>query len=220
MEERKTMTVEMTEQERAEFEAFQAQRAARAAEEQKRRELEAYNALVDECIAEAMPTLASLSEDIAATKAAVIEQFRRAIELKNDLLRVKEGQRSHTFTNSEGTMRITLGYYTRDDYRDTVEEGIMMVREAIESLGKDDDSRALVAAVLRLLSRDQKGTLKASRVLQLQKLADDSGNERFKEGVRIIRDSYQPTVSKQFIRAEVKAPGSEWKSIALGMTES
>ena len=33
-------------------------------------------------------------------------------------------QRSHTFTNSEGDKRITLGVYVTDGYRDTVEDGI------------------------------------------------------------------------------------------------
>ncbi len=95
-----------------------------------------------------------------------------------------------------------------------------MVREYIESLAKDDNSRALVNAVMRLLAKDQKGTLKASRVLQLRKMADETGDERFQEGVRIIEESYQPTVTRQYIKAEIRGDNGEWKSIPLGVTEA
>lgn len=218
--ETKTEKVEMTPEMKAQFEAFRRSQEKKAAEDKRKADMVAYNELVNETIERAMPVLSAVSENISEAKQHVIDQFRDALHLKGDLFDVKDEQRSHTFTNAKGTQRITLGYYVRDDYRDTVEEGIAMVREAIESLGKDEESRALVQAVLRLLSRDQKGTLKASRVLQLQKLADDSHNERFQQGVKIIRDSYQPTKSKQFIRAEHKDENGEWKPVVLGMTEA
>lgn len=220
MEQEKKTAVEMTAQEAAEFAAFRAEQERKSAEAKRKADRETYNILVDETIDQAMPVLQSISEGIAKSKASVMDQFKQALAIKGDIYGVKDGQRSHTFTNTEGTRRITLGYHCIDDYRDTVEEGIAMVKEAIESLGKDDESRSLVAAVLRLLSRDQKGTLKASRVLQLRKLAEDSRNQRFIDGVRIIEESYQPTFSKQFIRAEIKGDKNEWKSVPLGMTEA
>jgi hypothetical protein len=130
----------------------------------------------------------------------------------------QSGQHSHTFTTSDGMMRLTLGTNTVDAYRDTVEEGIAMVRSYIESLAKDDNSRALVNAVLRLLARDQKGTLKASRVLQLRKMADETGDETFQEGVKIIEESYQPAETKQYIRAEFK-DDKGWHIIPLSVTD-
>ncbi len=41
-------------------------------------------------------------------------------------------------------------------------------------------------------------------MLQLRRMAEDSGDERFLEGVRTIEEAYQPTVSKKFIRAQYK----------------
>lgn len=133
---------------------------------------------------------------------------------------MRDDQRSHTFTNSDGSKRITLGVYVTDGYRDTVEDGIAIVKEYIDSLAKDEETKALVRMVLRLLSRDAKGTIKASRIVQLRKVAEETGDSRFLEGVRIIEESYQPEVSKQFIRAEQRDHNGMWKSIPLGMTES
>ena len=209
----------MTAQERQEFEAYKLAKEKKAAEAKRKSDREAYTALVDETIAAVMPELSSLSEAIAQQKTAAAEAFRGALEMKAELFGVKDDQQSHTFTNSESTMRITIGHYILDNYRDTVNEGIAMVKAYIESLARDDTSRALVKAVLRLLSRDEMGNLKASRVLQLQKMAEETGNEQFIEGVRIIQESYQPSPSKDYIRAAVRGESGAWVAIPLSMTD-
>ena len=212
----------MTEEEKREFEAFRQAKAKKEAEEQARRDRAAYNRMVDDEIAHSIPVLLDISERIKASKQRVMDNFKTILEMKYDLFRtkVKDDQKSHTFTNSEGDKRITLGVYVTDGYRDTVEDGIAIVKEYIEGLAKDEKTKALVSMVLRLLSRDAKGTLKASRIVQLRKVAEETGDERFLEGVRIIEESYQPEVSKQFIRAEVKDVNGMWRSVPLGMTES
>ena len=75
-------------------------------------------------------------------------------------------------------------------------------------------------AILRLLSRDNQGNLKPSRVLQLRRMAEDSGDEKFLEGVKIIEESYLPTSSSMFIKAAVKNANGKWEYVPLGMTEA
>lgn len=218
MEETKT-TVEMTAEQKASFEAWRAkqERAKRRKENR-----EAYAQLVDEQVELAIPELVALSEQIKAVKQTVFQNFREVLVMKQDVMELTKttGQHSHTFTNTQGTMRLTLGSNTIDDYRDTAEDGIEMVKQYIASLGKDEDTRALVDMVLRLLARDQTGRLKASRVLQLRKMAEQTGNEQFIEGVRIIEEAYQPTETKQYIRAEIKNEQGAWKTIPLSVTDN
>ena len=214
-------TVEMTAEEKQQCEEFKAAQAAKNAKEQAKRDREAYRDLVDETIERAIPSLEYLSQGIKETKQSILDDFRNVIEMKADVLKLKkDGQRSDTFTNSAGDKRITVGVYVTDGYRDTVEDGIAIVKEYIEGLASDAKTQSLVKMVLRLLARDAKGTLKASRVVQLRKIAEESGNERFMEGVQIIEESYQPAISKQFIRAEVKNENGAWVCIPLGMTEA
>ena len=222
MDENRQTTVVVTAEEKAEFEAFQAAKAKKAAEEKARADREQYRQLVDDEIERSIPVLEEISGRIKESKQRVMDNFKTILEMKGDLFKtkLKEDQRSHTFTNSKGNKRITLGVYVTDGYRDTVEDGIAIVKEYIESLAKDDKTRSLVSMVLRLLARDAKGTLKASRIVQLRKVAMETGDDRFMEGVRIIEESYQPEVSKQFIRAEIKNENGMWKPIPLGMTES
>ena len=219
MEERSKQTVFMTEEEKAEFEAFQQAKARKAAEEKAKADREMYRQMVDEEIENSIPVLLGISEEIKESKQKVLDNFKAILAMKSDLFKTKmrNDQRSHTFTNSAGDKRITLGVYVTDD---TVEDGIAIVKEYIASLANDEKTQALVNMVFRLLSRDAKGTLKASRIVQLRKVAEDTGDARFMEGVRIIEESYQPEVSKQFIRAEMKDRNGMWRPIPLGMTES
>lgn len=209
----------MTAEERKRYEAWKAEdEKKRAAEERKRQRGEYANMVADE-IRTAIPQLREMSEALKTVKDTIFGNFDAVLKMKSEILGLtRDDQRSHTFTTSDSTLRLTLGVNCIDGYRDTVEDGIAMVKKYIESLAKDDNSRALVNAVLRLLSRDGQGNIKASKVLQLRKMADDSGDERFIEGVKIIEESYQPTVTKRYIRAEYKDEKGAWRYIPLDMT--
>lgn len=224
MEKNKTVAVEMTAEQYAEYEALKAQKAENEAVLKAKDDREAYKLLVNETIESTIPELISLSEDIKDIKKTALENFKTVLEMKAEVIPRKatkeDDQRSHTFTTSDGKKRITLGVYVTDGYRDTVEDGIAIVKECIEELGQDDKSKALVEMVMRLLARNAKGTLKASRVVQLRMAAKKLGDKRLLEGVQIIEESYQPAISKQYIRAEVKNEFGAWVSIPLGMTEA
>lgn len=210
----------MTAEERKEFEAFKAEREKKRREEERKQQRQEYATLVDEEIATTIPMLREVSEQLKIVKDTIYGNFEAILKMKSEIIpTARDDQASHTFTNSDGTLRIILGVNCIDGYRDTVEDGVAMVKEYIESQAKDDATKALVNAVLRLLSRDGQGNIKASRVLQLRKMAEDSGDERFLEGVRIIEESYQPTISKRYIRAQYKNDKGAWCYIPLGMTD-
>jgi hypothetical protein len=212
--------VTMTAAEKVQFEAFRAEQAKKEQAEQARRNRDAYKALVNETINEMFPKLEIVSLHLAKRKKAVYEAFQDALAMKQDIYDVKADQQSNTFTNTEGTRRIILGQYVTDSYDDTVNEGIAKVKEYIGSLAKDAESKMLVDAILRLLSKDKEGNLKASRVMQLRKMADESGSELFADGVKIIEAAYRPAVSKYYVRAEKKNEQGAWVNIPLGMTEA
>jgi len=212
--------MKLTPEELAEFEEFKKEKARREAERIRQQNREIYKQLVDELIEANFPRLREVSDNLAKVKASILDAFKGAIEMKTEIYETKSDQYSHMFTNSKGDKRIILGVYTTDNYRDTVNEGIAIVKEVITGLAKDDDTKVLVEAILRLLSKDQKGNLKASRILQLRQLAEKIGNNRLIEGVKIIEESYQPAVSKTYIRAEYKNEIGQWINIPLGMTEA
>ena len=205
----------------AEFEAFKAAKAAAQARKERKQNLDTYNKMIDEQVELTMPKLMDISQQLATVKAAIFGNFKALFDMKSDVLKMtKDGQRSHTFTSSDGTKKIELGCNNIDNYKDTVQDGIDMIKAYISGLAKDAETQNLVEMVLKLLSKDQKGNLKASRVLQLRAMADRSGNSQFKEGVEIIMDAYDPIPSKQFVRAWVKGDQGEWQSIPLSITDA
>ena len=221
MENEKKVKVEMTAEQAEAFAAFQAKQKKEAEAAQRKADRETYAKMVDEEVAAAIPELRRLSDDIKAVKSKVYQNFAQVLDIKSNVLGItKDTQRTHTFTHSDGNMRLTLGYNCIDGYRDTVEDGIAIVKEYIEGLADNKKTKALVKMVLRLLARNAQGTLKASRIVQLRKIAEESEDERFMEGVQIIEEAYQPAISKQFIRAEVKNDNGAWIAIPLGMTEA
>ena len=225
---RNNRSVEMSDEEFAEFQAFRQEQARKAAEARVEKLRTNYGEMAEAFIARTIKKLTPLSEQIRRKKAEVLEEAEVLQRLKAELLEIdgKSMPKSHTFTNAAGDKRVTIGVYETDGYDDTVEEGIAIVKEYIESLASDQKSQQLVKMVLSLLARTANGTLKASRVVRLHKLADESGDSRFMEGVRIIEGAYRPVVSRTYIRAEVRKVDGEsgvvrdWEAIPLGMTES
>jgi hypothetical protein len=198
----------------------QAQEEVSNKQMKEQQERKTYKELVNETIEDVFPTLIAMSGNLKATKDKVYNNFKKVLELKKDLFGVSNEQATHTFTNEEGTKRITIGYRTNDAYDDTVEEGISMVKGYIGSLATDDKSEKLVKIINQLLSRDQKGNLKASRVLQLTKYAQESDNDLFTEGVKIIQQAYKPEKTKTFIQCQMKDKEGSWFSIPLSMTDN
>lgn len=210
----------MTAEEREEYEAFRAAKMKKEAAEKARQDREAYKQLVDETVNAIFPGLEEMSGLLANRKKEAYNLFQKALLMKADLYENAADNKSNTFINKAGNRRITLGQYEVDGYDDTVNEGIAKVKAFIESLAKDDDSRMLVSAILKLLTKDKKGNLKASRVMQLRKMAEESKNDGFMDGVKIIEAAYRPTVSKFYVKAEKKQENGDWVSVPLGMTES
>lgn len=219
-----TTTVSLTPEE---LELLNQARAAKAKAEalaQREQELATYKALVDDAIRETVPEACAISETLATKKRAIIDRFRAVIRMKEELFRgtkaLRDGRYTDTFTNADGTARVTVGYNTIDNYDDTYTAGVEMVNQYIESLATDAKSVQLANMVTTLLrERSKAGQLKAQNVLRLEQMAGESGNETFIEGMRIIREAYRPIQSKQFVKVELKDPVSnEWVPIPMNMT--
>ena len=213
-------TVQMTAEDKAQFEEFKAQKAEKERLAKQAEDRETYKKLVDEAIDAVFPNGQTLSMLFCSSKKRIYDTFKNVIDLKNDTFGVKEGQQSHTWTHSNGKLRVILGYNMTDDYDDTVTAGIEKVKGYLSSLADSEKTRALVKAVFRLLSKDEKtGTLKASKVMLLRQMARESGDAEFIDGVQIIEDAYRPAFSKQYVKMYYKGDINEWVSVPLSMTE-
>ena len=161
---------------------------------------EAYKALVNEAIPQIIGKLQNYSEQMAEVKLLTFQSLKILLDTKNEVYQVKGEQQSHTFTDKHGNT-ITYGFRVIGSWDDTVNAGIEKVRDFIASLAKDDDSAKLVSVINRLLKKDAKGNLKASRVLELTRVAKEFNSPAFTDAVTIISEAYRPQRSAFFIEA-------------------
>lgn len=185
----------------------------------------AYKQLVDDAVNATVPDAKTLNETISVIKRGIIDRFQSVIAMKNDLFAgtkrgAIEGRFTDTFTSSDGNSRVTIGWNTNDRYDDTYTAGVEMVQEYINGLAKDAESRQLADMVNTLLAeRSKLGQLKAQNVLRLEKMASESKNEKFIEGMRIIRDAYRPERTKMFVQVSVRDSMGKFNPISLNMTD-
>ncbi len=194
-----------------------------AAEQKKAEELvktkrDDYKKLVDEMVRESFEPLVTLSQTIKDAKDLVFSNFETVIALKAELFGVKDSQQSHTFTSEDGTISIKMGHRVVENFDDTLSAGIEKVRTYLSTLAKDTESAALVETIMDLLKKDAKGNLKASRVLELRKLANRVQNSEFSDGIRIIEESYKPVKSCQFIEVRFKDDKGREQTLPLSIS--
>ena len=137
-------------------------------------------------------------------KNEIFSEFDSVIKMKEELFNVKIDRQTDTFTTSDSRKTLTIGNRINEGWDDTVEVGISMVKRYMNTMAKDENSAALVDTVMSLLAKNRKGALKANKVLELEKLANKTGDKDFIEAIRIIRDAYRPVPTCQFIEVELK----------------
>lgn len=191
----------------------------RAEKDRLNKERDSYKEMVNKTVKKHIVDLQSVSNMISLAKAAVFGDFSAIISLKQELFGIKSGQQSHTFT-SDDNESISLGYRILDRYDDTLDEGIALVREYIDSLAVDEKTSNLVAKLNNLLKKDAKGNLRPNRAIELQNMADGENDEKLKKGVAIILKSYKPVRSTIFVEAEIIDTLGKKQSIALSITSA
>ncbi|MFT0484275.1 DUF3164 family protein [Bacteroides thetaiotaomicron] len=163
-----------------------------------------YKDLVDVTVNTSVKKLQELSAQMERLKNEIFSEFDSVIKMKEELFNVKIDRQTDTFTTSDSRKTITIGNRINEGWDDTVEVGISMVKRYMSTMAKDENSAALVDTVMSLLAKNRKGALKANKVLELEKLANKTGDKDFIEAIKIIRDAYHPVPTCQFIEVELK----------------
>ena len=218
--------VEMDPEDMQDFKRYQEEKKKKQEADARAEQRKELQAMANQAVDEMGVVLMQCSETLTLAKKKAWDTFGTLIEMRKEVNgrdNLDQEQYNFSFMNDAGTMRIRMGYNMLDGWDDQVNDGIAKVKEYLEGLGKDDNSKRLIKVVLRLLAKDTKGNLKASRVIQLGQLADESGSDEFKEGMRIIREAYRPVKSKTYIRCDVKKPNAqgemEWQDLGLSIQD-
>ena len=179
----------------------------------KKRDRETYEELKSMAIKDSFDLLATASKLLIETKDSVFENFSDILTLKKQVFGLTdeqmERQESHSFSTQDGKITIILGANTVDKWDETVDVGVLMVKDYLKTLAKDEASGHLVGMITVLLKPNKDGVLKANRVLDLAKKASEIGDAKLIEAVELIRNAYRPTKTSTYIKVRFKNDKNE-----------
>lgn len=204
----------LTAAERAELKA-QLEAQERAEKQKRENDISAYKDLVTEFVHKTKDSMMHLSGMMRQRKDEVFENVAALVDLKEKLYNTKLDRHSNTF--SADGITVTIGRRTNDSWDDTVEVGIQKVKDYLATLAKDDNSAKLYEMLMKLLSKDRKGNLKASSMLQLEQYASKLNDPLFTEGVEIIRNAYKPRETCDFVSVSYKDAEGKEHAIPLSL---
>jgi hypothetical protein len=208
---------DMTREEKARLLAeLQAEKEAEATRVKEERA--AYKSLKDEALQEMFAELSATSAMLLKSKERAFKRFEAIIAMKDELFKTKSDRLTNTFTSEDGKISITLGSRSYEGWADTVEVGVKKVKDYLRTLAKDENSANLVEAVMRLLSKDRKGNLKAAKVIELEALSKKIGSLELQEAIDIIKDAYRPVPSCTFVSVEYVDEKGVKKSLPLSIS--
>lgn len=182
-------------------------------------ERKAYKQLVNETVPHLFDGLQYVSNELSKAKTETFNSLKTLIELKAQVYGKDIDQYTHSFTTDSG-ITLIVGSRITDNWDDTVTAGLNKVNVFLETLSKDKDSAFLVGMVRKLLTKDAKGNLKSSRVLQLKKEADQTGNAEFIDAIKIIMDAYKPRKGQEFVTARWKDAEGKTQELPLDITSA
>lgn len=189
----------------------------KAEKEQRAADLQALDDLAKEVFPKSMAKLREASETLEAAKAEVFQNFIEYLKMKIATIGVKSNQQSHTVTVDKESIK--LGYRITDGYGENAAYGLALVHKFLGTLGKDANSKKLLAALSRLLQKNGKGDLDSKKVLELKQIADREYPETdLQKGVDIIQADYRPKLSRWFIEAYYTDGTGIEKSVPLSIT--
>lgn len=207
---------DLTAAQRAELKA-QLEAEERAEKQKRQDDIDAYKQSVDDFVHSTFERMKRVSELMREEKNAAFAAADTIIALKDELWDTKTDRHSNSFTSADGMVSITLGKRTNDGWDDTVNVGVQKVTDFFKSMARDEEMAALAEMVMSLLSRDKKGNLKASRVLQLREVARKSGYSELIEAADIIQAAYSPVETVEFISVQYKDENGIKRALPLSL---
>lgn len=185
---------------------------------------DAYKANVSKTVDDLFKPLQDCSIAIQKVKQLVYDKTQELLKKKAELYETSVNNHTHTLTNEDGTISITIGYRVVDGWDDTVNDGILKVKKFISKINKgiseNEHVEFLRQTVEQLLSKDAQGNLKASRVLELKKVAEKINNKELQNAIEIIESAFKPKRTKNFVSVTYKDKEGKERSLPLSITDA
>ncbi|MPS73980.1 MAG: DUF3164 family protein [Chryseobacterium sp.] len=185
--------------------------AERVAREEKR---QTYESLKYETIEELTPIAIEISLSLERFRDKAFTQLGTLYELLQDYSqRHKDGKGSFTIENEDYKIR-----FKRQGKGSFDERSVQAEKHIVDFInnrfGGDEDTKDLIMLALER----RNGALDINQVQKLYSMEDRFNDENWKEGIKLLKESYSYNHSKDYINFSKKGRKNEWQSINLNFS--
>ena len=122
-----------------------------------------------------------------------------------------------TITNSDNNMRVTRRRDTEPVWDERSAKAIELIKDFLGDAIKKRDTK-MYEILMSFLQRNEKGELEYSRVMDLYTHEDKFDDPRWKEGLRLMKESFSNHLKGFGYEFKIKGEDGKWQSVLLNFS--
>lgn len=177
-----------------------------------------YEASKDVMIQKIITTVSTLNKELTEFKTFChieMDKQQKALENYGKLRANSKG--GFSVTNTEDTMRVTRRLDTEPTWDERSTKAMELIKDFLSDTVKKRDIK-LYEILISFLERNAKGDLEYSRVMDLYKHEDKFDDPRWKEGLRLMKESFSNHLKGFGYEFKEKGADGKWKNIMLNFS--
>lgn len=190
----------------------------KAEKDQLEKERKAYEREKDQMIEKIITTVTTMSKELAEFKTFChIEMDNHQKKLENYGKLRSNSKGGFSLTNSDDTMRVTRRLDTEPTWDERSTKAMELIKDFLSDTVKKRDMK-LYEILISFLERNAKGDLEYSRVMDLYKHEDKFDDPRWKEGLRLMKESFSNHLKGFGYEFKIKGADGKWQSLLLNFS--
>lgn len=182
------------------------------------KEKEAYEKRRDEVITNIITTAKTLFKELGEFKAYChIEMDKQAEQLAGYGKIRSNSKGGFSITNADDTMRVTRRRDTEPVWDERSTKAVELIKDFLGDAIKKRDTK-MYDILMSFLERNEKGDLEYSRVMDLYHHEDKFDDPRWKEGLRLIKESFSNHLKGYGYEFKIKGEDGKWENLYLNFS--
>lgn len=182
------------------------------------KEKKAYEENRDANILKMLTTAKTLCTELAEFKQFChinMDQNATALESYGKIRSNSKG--GFSITNSDDTMKVTRRRDTEPVWDERSGKAVELIKDFLTDTIKKRDMK-MFEILMSFLERNSKGDLEYARVMDLYKHEDKFDDERWKEGLRLIKESFSNHLKGFAYQFSFKGDDGKWQKVELNFS--
>ncbi len=190
------------------------QEQAQLQEEEKK----VYEQEKDKTIASIFEKVGYLSETLASFKTDCHDMMEHQATKLEEYGKLRSNSKGgFSITNTDGSLKITRRRDTEPVWDERSNKAMQLIKDFLGDAIKKRDIK-MYEILMSFLERNSNGDLEYNRVMELYKHEDKFDDERWKEGLRLIKESFSKTLKGFGYEFKYKDTNGKWQNASLNFS--